>query len=181
MRLCIASDTHRHRHELLQAVKSTQPLTAVLHAGDETSDAFWLKERIDWPVWGVAGNWDAPTDEFPMDRQFRQFGPSIYLVHGHHYSVKNGLQRLAARAGAIGAQIVIFGHTHTALTAVESGILYVNPGSLAQPRGRTERTYAILDIESAANGTGYEVRASHLTLQGETLADLMVRVKFPRR
>ncbi len=74
MRLCVVSDTHRHRHELLQAVKAVQPLTAVLHAGDETSDVKWLKERVDWPVLAVAGNWDRSTIDYPAERIISDFG-----------------------------------------------------------------------------------------------------------
>ncbi|QQE77032.1 metallophosphoesterase family protein [Alicyclobacillus sp. SO9] len=177
MRLCVVSDTHRHRHELLQAVKNSQPLDAVLHAGDETSDVDWLKEKVDWDVYGVAGNWDI-AGEYPEYMALTQYGPSIFLVHGHTFGVKDGVGSLLLQARSAGADIVVFGHTHQAVSLVRDGKLFLNPGSLSQPRGRTERTYAVLDIDLAEDGQAYDVRAQHFTLHGESLADLILRVQF---
>lgn len=179
MRLCVVSDTHRHRHEFLQVVKGSQPLDAILHAGDETSDVEWLKERVDWDIHGVAGNWDRPSKQYPMELLLHQYGPAIYLVHGHTLGVKDGVDALLKRGRDLHADIIIFGHTHQAVSLVQDGKLFVNPGSLAQPRGRTDRTFAILDIEPASGGeAAYEVRVAHFTLQGESLADLIVTVRF---
>ncbi len=46
------------------------------------------------------------------------------------------MKALTERAKAVGANIVVFGHTHTAVVLMSDGILFVNPGSLAAPRGR---------------------------------------------
>lgn len=178
MRFCVVSDTHRHRHELLQVVKASQPLDAVIHAGDETSDVQWLAAKVDWPIYAVAGNWDRPTRQYPAEVLLRQYGPTILVTHGHTQGVKDGVQGLLGRALDCGADIVIFGHTHQAMSQVASGKLFINPGSLAQPRGRTERTYALLDITPLEQEHKCEVRVAHFTLQGESLADLIVTVHF---
>ncbi len=175
MRICAVSDTHRHRHELLTAVKSTQPFFAILHAGDETSDAQWLSSRVDWPVYGVAGNWDTPTQVFPAEQLFN-FGIRILLVHGHRYSVKVSLSLLTQRAQEVGADVVVYGHSHVASTIITDGILHVNPGSLATPRGRRERTFAVIDIDESA--TRFLVRVSHCLLTGQTVAGLVHTVEF---
>lgn len=166
MRFCLVSDSHRHRHELLTAVKNMQPLDAILHAGDESSDASWLSERVDWPIFAVAGNWDSVTDVYPVER-ILDFGPKVLLTHGHKYRVKEGLSVLSQRAEDSGAQIVVFGHTHKAVSQILDGRIFVNPGSLASPRGRRERTCGLLEIETAEAPNVFDIRVSHVTVQGE--------------
>jgi uncharacterized protein len=165
MRLCVVSDSHRHRHELLRAVKGLQPLDAILHAGDETSDAEWLMDRVDWPIYAVAGNWDTVTPVFPLERVIN-CGVTLLLTHGHKQKVKEGLSSLEARAGEIGAEVVVFGHTHNASITVLGGRLFLNPGSLASPRGRRERTCALLEIVDTDSSL-IEVRAAHITVHGD--------------
>ncbi len=166
MRICLVSDSHRHRHELLRAVKTLQPLDGILHAGDETSDAAWLMERVNWPVYAVAGNWDAVTSAFPLER-ILDCGLKVLLTHGHKLRVKEGLTQLQQHAHEVDAKVVIYGHTHKAQTVVYNGRLYVNPGSLASPRGGRERTCALLEIECLRDEGYYQVRASHVTVQGD--------------
>ncbi|QSO45941.1 metallophosphoesterase family protein [Alicyclobacillus mengziensis] len=168
MRLCVVSDSHRHRHELLRAVKNLQPLDAILHAGDETTDALWLMERVDWPVYAVAGNWDTVTPEFPLERVL-DFDIRILLTHGHKQRVKDGLGVLQQRAQELDSKVIVFGHTHKAYVTVENGRMYLNPGSLASPRGRRERTCALLEIEEDGKTGLVQVCASHLTVQGDIL------------
>lgn len=177
MRLCVVSDSHRHRHELLRAVKSVQPLDAILHAGDETSDATWLMERVDWPVYAVAGNWDSVTAVFPLERII-DCGVRVLLTHGHKHKVKESLQVLEERATEVDAQVVVFGHTHTAFIHVTGGRMFVNPGSLASPRGRRERTCALLDIHNANSGQ-VEVKAAHVTIHGD-IVDVIRHCVEPR-
>ncbi len=167
MRLCIVSDTHRYRHELLSAVKSVPKIDAILHAGDEIEDVRWLAQRVDWPIYAVAGNWDTASRDFPHDMIIDAFGPRIFLTHGHRWKVKEGMNALAERAKTTGANIVVFGHTHTAVLLMLDGILFVNPGSLAAPRGRRERTFAVLDIDPADSPDAYNVKVSHYTSHGE--------------
>lgn len=166
MRLCLVSDTHRHRHELLMAVKCAQPIDAILHAGDETSDIEWLAERVDWPIYAVAGNWDSPSGRFPMERIVDDYGPRIYLTHGHRHRVKEGLTVLTDTARSQDARIVVYGHTHCALAVALNGVVFVNPGSLAAPRGRREKTFALLEIEPGPFAGCFDVRVSHMTATG---------------
>ena len=46
------------------------------------------------------------------------------------------------------AQVVVFGHIHTPVNEVIDGILVINPGSAAKPRGDVP-TYGILTLEKA--------------------------------
>lgn len=177
MRICLVSDTHRFRHELLLAVKSSQPIAAVVHAGDETSDCAWLTDRVQCPVFGVSGNWDTVNEAYPEERIVEFAGIRLYVVHGHQMRVKEGLEMLMARAVEVAAHVVVFGHTHAATAVLEQNILFVNPGSLAAPRGRRERTFALLDIESADTHERV-VRVAHCTTAGNSLADLILTTRI---
>jgi uncharacterized protein len=177
MRICAVSDTHRYRHELLTAVKSAQPISAVLHAGDETSDTEWLSERVRWPIYGVAGNWDNPTEKYPAEKLL-DFGLKILLIHGHRQRVKEGLGHLVSKAKDMQADLVVYGHSHVASSTLIDGVLLVNPGSLASPRGRRERTFALIDIDEMADK--YLVRISHCLSTGQTLADLTYSAEFAK-
>lgn len=179
MRLCLVSDTHRYRHELLMAAKATQPVAAILHAGDETSDAAWLAERIRDPIYTVAGNWDPVSVLTPYERTLTEFGPTLLLTHGHRVHVKRDLSALEARARVCGAEIVVFGHTHVPLLEVRNRRLFVNPGSLSTPRGRRERTFAVLEIANQENE--FVVSASHWTAAGQVLSDTTVKMRVPKR
>lgn len=179
LRICVVSDTHRDRYELMSAVVSAGALDAVLHAGDETSDAAWLSERIRCPVYAVAGNWDTPSPAYPDVLVLSQFGPTVLLTHGHRLQVKSGLTPLAQTALARGAQIAIYGHTHIAEISQVSGTLCINPGSLSQPRGRLERTYALLITEDADEN--YMVTVSHRTTVGELVFGTPLVVTLPGR
>ncbi len=178
VRLCVVSDTHRHRHELLTAVKSLQPLDAILHAGDETSDAEWLAARVDWPIYSVAGNWDMVTEKYPLERVFNS-GPRIFLTHGHMLKVKEGLELLRQRAQEWDAQITVYGHTHQAISIWNGGMLFINPGSLSEPRGRRERTCALLEIFDNSKTISWDVSVSHVTIHGH-IAGSVLKVALPQ-
>ncbi|OFW78359.1 MAG: hypothetical protein A2201_08715 [Alicyclobacillus sp. RIFOXYA1_FULL_53_8] len=166
MRICIVSDTHRHRTEMMAAVETVQPVDVILHAGDETSDVVWLRSRVDSPITAVSGNWDTYSEDFPQQLVLDQYGPRILLVHGHTLRVKDGVERLLQKSNSVGASIVVYGHTHVAYAAVHKGILVLNPGSLAEPRGRREPTFALLEVDDTVSSSHYEVRLSHITSHG---------------
>jgi len=74
-------------------------------------------------------------------------GRRVLMCHGHLYHVGMGLSTIAQKARDMGANIVLFGHTHVPVNIEEKGILFLNPGSLTSPRGGSSRSYALLEIE----------------------------------
>lgn len=176
MRVCIVSDTHRHRDELLGAVKASQPIDGILHAGDETSDVEWLRDRVRLPIFAVAGNWDTSSAEFPLEQTIPDFGPRVLLIHGHTIRVKDTYEGLVRRAHAKQAKVAVYGHTHVAYLGMQDGILVVNPGSLAQPRGRREKSFATLEIWPTEDGARFLVNSSVFSLQGEVLSQMKVEL-----
>lgn len=74
----------------------------------------------------------------------------VLVTHGHRYNVKMTLTPLSLKAKEHGADFVCFGHSHTAAAEMVDGVLYINPGSIALPRGRREKTYAIVEVKKNA-------------------------------
>jgi predicted phosphodiesterase len=59
----------------------------------------------------------------------RVCGVKLFMTHGHIHRVKAGLGALVRDARSIGAQAVLFGHTHVAHCEYDDGLWIVNPGS----------------------------------------------------
>ncbi|GEO25855.1 phosphoesterase [Alicyclobacillus acidoterrestris] len=168
MKLCIVSDTHLRTEELHAAALVAADADLILHAGDEVADAKWLTAYVDVPVIGVAGNWDTPTQEYPLERVVAADEP-ILLVHGHRLGVKASLWPLVERAKAVGARVAVYGHTHIRYVGVEDSVLVVNPGSLAQPRGGNPATFARVDSTRTSSGIHY--RVEHWTTAGAVVSE----------
>lgn len=143
MKVLVISDTHGNVNRAFIAHTLSEPVDTIIHLGDGCADANLLREALDVPVINVAGNCD-PGSEAPRECVWECEGKRILLTHGDAYQVKSGLARLRQRAGEVGADAVLFGHTHQGLLEEHSGLLLVNPGALAN-QGQ-HRSYAVLVI-----------------------------------
>jgi putative phosphoesterase len=168
VRIGLVSDSHRALGALARAVERMGNVDAILHAGDETRDAAAMSQWVKVPVWSVAGNWDRIGPGTPAVRVLDDFGPRLLLTHGHQYGVKQGMDGLIQLAQQHAAVVAVYGHTHRHHAEVKNGVLVVNPGSCADPRGHQDPTCGFLDIKPMAGG--WEITASVLTLAG-TLVD----------
>lgn len=143
MKILVISDTHGNSSLTFTAHTLSEPVDAIVHLGDGSVDADLLREALDIPVINVAGNCD-PGSSAPRELLWECEGKRILLTHGDAYQVKSGLTRLRQRAEEIGADAVLFGHTHLALLENHSGLLLLNPGTLSN--AGNNRSYAVLDI-----------------------------------
>jgi len=123
------------------------PIDLLLHAGDGPQDlAGWRQANPGIPLRAVAGNCD-PGSGQPEEVLF-SLGPwKIFLTHGHRYGVKGGLDTLKARGRSIGADLVIFGHTHQPEKIDEQDLILFNPGSLSPTRAYYGQSYGLLNLE----------------------------------
>ena len=92
----------------------------------------------------VAGNCDVWTslfddagNETPDERVEMIGGLRVLMMHGHKYSVKSGLGFAISRAREVGADVLLFGHTHEPVSYVvpaderhQIPLHVFNPGSL---------------------------------------------------
>ncbi|MGM7636483.1 metallophosphoesterase [Bacillus sp. Hm123] len=144
MKVLIVSDSHGWS-EVLQQLKERyeHQVDAMIHCGDSELSA------NDPEVEGyfiVRGNCDT-ENQFPYDIIEGVEGKRIFITHGHRYNIKMSLMNLMYKAKEYAADFVFFGHSHLVGAERIDGTIFVNPGSISFPRGRKEKTYAILEVD----------------------------------
>ena len=140
MKILVFSDSHRSRGGMLDAIDAHRP-DQVIHLGDLQSDAeelTYIYPKL--PICMVPGNCDGWTMD-PLKKQITLAGKRILLSHGHLWGVKKGYEAAVADARAVGADILLFGHTHRALCQqLEDGLWMMNPGA-------SRTSYGLIRIE----------------------------------
>jgi len=144
------SDTHGDTSLAEKVLKKHQDINMVIHLGDYFRDAdrlhcLYPELRFEY----VYGNSDFMIGDVPGEKLLEIEGQRILLTHGHRYSVKWGIERLHTKAGNENIQLLLFGHTHISQVAYGSGYIILNPGSISDPRGENDETYAIVIIDNA--------------------------------
>ncbi len=149
MRILVLSDTHRSLGKVYSVLKDiNEKIDAVIHCGDVVDDVYRLKSMYpDMKFYKVKGNCDYGSSE-PEEEIFTIEGKRFLITHGHNYNVHWSTDRLYYRALEVGADICIYGHTHIPLIENCGGIILMNPGSLAQPRGDSTYSYGIVKVEN---------------------------------
>ena len=135
MKILVLSDSHGNTRAVLRAVERHPDAAAVFFLGDGSRDADALEEKHSrLPVYRVRGNCDFASFD-PVEGLAPLGGVVFFYTHGHAYSVKSGVDELAAAAKARGADVALFGHTHEALCEMRDGVALFNPGTLCGTRG----------------------------------------------
>lgn len=139
----IVSDSHGLKRELELIKEKHKDGDLFIHCGDSEL------EESDPAIAGfhtVKGNCDYYGD-FPDEIVHELGGWRFFVTHGHLFSVKRSLMALLYRAHETESQIICFGHSHMLGAEVVHNKLFINPGSIRQPRGRRERTYVVLHLD----------------------------------
>lgn len=150
MKIVVLSDTHGDAAIIPAVIKSHPDADYYFHCGDSelTYDAAHIKDCK-----RVRGNCDHDI-RYPLEEVVEVDGKTVFMTHGHLFNVKTTLTPIAMRAEEVGADIVLFGHSHVLGAELVDGTLFLNPGSLKSPRGRNEKSYAV--IETTADGYAIE-------------------------
>lgn len=142
-KILIISDTHGLVLPIKEIFENHPSVSAIFHCGDSELMNF---DPVLENVHVVRGNCDYDRT-LSNDLLINIGNHSIYMTHGHLYGVKASLDKLQAKAKEMGASVAFYGHSHIASADQMDDVLLVNPGSIAYPRGRKEKTYAILTME----------------------------------
>ncbi len=140
MKAIIFSDSHKSFAPMITAIENEGTVQQIIHAGDVHSDIEDLGimyPKI--PLAFVKGNNDVFLRDVPEDRIFDFYGIRIFLTHGHNYGVKYSLAALLKKGQDVGANLIIFGHTHQPYKEKIQGITLFNPGA-------TTRSYGVLEV-----------------------------------
>lgn len=140
----VMSDSHGDR-AIIETIKARygKKASAIFHCGDSelpAADPIWHGITV------VAGNCDYDSDYSDFKLQTVE-NKKILVTHGHLFFVGMGLDRYSYFAQEKGADMALFGHIHQPVAQIINGILYLNPGSVAQPRGKYNiKMYAVVEL-----------------------------------
>lgn len=146
MKILVVSDSHGRNIYLEKVLEAVKP-DMLIHLGDLEGSEIFIQNKADCPVEMVSGNNDYFSD-LEREKIISIGSHKAFLTHGHRYRVHFGTETIRERARQMGADIVMFGHTHIPLLDTSTDVTVLNPGSISQPRqeGRIP-TYAVVELD----------------------------------
>src|SRR5699024_300913 len=149
MKIFVISDTHGSNKGIIDYISKLENPDIILYLGDYVEDGEKISEELGVETIIVRGNGDY-FSKYKDDELIEVNQKKIFLTHGHQYKVKYNLDRIIYKGEEVGADIILFGHTHIPINTKENGIYIMNPGSPAFPRGRSfEKTFGIIHINNS--------------------------------
>ncbi len=142
MKILVVSDTHNYIGDVLEAIDKLNP-DYTFHLGDMADDCDEIRyayPNINFNA--VLGNNDFFCKSYENELTFTIDGVKFFMCHGHKYNVKSGLELLKQRSASVGANVVLFGHTHQKHCECDNSVFYVNPGS-------GKKTYALITTDNS--------------------------------
>ncbi|RIW37734.1 metallophosphoesterase [Bacillus salacetis] len=142
MKLVVVSDSHGSDTEIKDIYNTYNgKVDGFVHCGDSELKS---SDKAMAGYLAVRGNCDMdPSYPEVLTAEFS--GTRILATHGHLYNIKMTLMNLNYLAEENQAEMVFFGHSHQLGAEQIEDVLFVNPGSILLPRGRNERTYALIE------------------------------------
>ncbi len=141
MKILVLSDIHGSSNTAQKIVAANEDARHIIFLGDGMNSLKQMESFFpEKSFYSVAGNCDFIT---ATDENFLSFGgKNIFFTHGHKYYVKQkrDLSLLKQRAKLLGADIVLFGHTHVPYTEKDGELYIMNPGAALQSK------YGIIEI-----------------------------------
>lgn len=163
MKYLIASDLHGSAEYVsqLMAARERERADTLLLLGDllyhgprnelpedyDTKRCIAMLNAVAQDMIAVRGNCDAEVDQmvldFPMMEDYvflDDAAPRLFLTHGHLYDPIDPPPQLAA------GDVMLSGHTHVpASSRSESGVWFLNPGSVSIPKRGSPHSYMTLE------------------------------------
>lgn len=123
------------------SIKLLKGVDLIIHAGDVGNIEILNELKAIAPVVAVRGNMDMTEElsELPETEAIEVGGFLLYVVHDIH--------KLDIAPAEAGFDAVIFGHLHYPTVTEKNGVLFLNPGSVAQPRRNYPASMALLHIQ----------------------------------
>lgn len=152
MKIIVFSDSHGNSKAISRGLEmNARDLDMCVFLGDGTDDAeYALSAYPNVARVIVSGNREDGFSSFlsvqipPREALFEAGGIKFLAMHGHRPAdVKNGLAGAAKYGAEMGADVILYGHTHVQNDQVievgERKIRMINPGS-------ARKSFALLDI-----------------------------------
>ncbi|VTS37393.1 metallophosphoesterase ysnB [Streptococcus pseudoporcinus] len=158
--IIVMSDSHGDR-DIVQAIKDKYlaQVDAIFHNGDSelrSSDSIWDG------IYVVGGNCD--NDPGYPDRLVTKLDHfTIAQTHGHLYHINFTWDKLDYFAQEVDADLCLYGHLHRPAAWKLGKTLFVNPGSVSQPRGEVDqKLYARIELADDTIKVDYLTRDHEL-------------------
>ena len=145
MLIAVISDSHGNKDSINKIKKKINNADVLLFLGDGENDLAEITNDFTGEVFAVRGNCDI-TGKYPEEQILEIQGKKIFICHGHRYNVKYGYNSIYYRGKEIGADIVLFGHSHIPIIEEYDGIVLMNPGSISHGMGRLNKTLGYIDL-----------------------------------
>ena len=138
----VISDTHGIL--LPAAIKALKGVDLIVHAGDVGNTEVLDGLKSIAPVFAVRGNMDMIEGlrALPETEVIEVGDVLLYAIHD--------IRRLDIVPSKAGFDAVIFGHLHCPSVSEQKGVLFLNPGSAAQPRRNYPASLALLHINGGS-------------------------------
>lgn len=149
MLIGVMSDTHCIERYINLAFEKLKDVDVILHLGDCSSDIKKLKDKFKDEIYVVDGNCDF-KGEYPKEQILEFSNKKIFMTHGDLYGVKCDLNNIYYRGQEVGADIVLFGHSHIEMIQRVNNMILMNPGSTSLPKGRG-KSVGIIEIKEDGN------------------------------
>ncbi len=147
MKVIVVSDTHGRVDNFVNKIKAMEKPELIIHLGDYVEDGEKIQALTNIETIIVKGNNDYLNNTYKEDILINIGGKNFFITHGHKYGVRYRLDNLMYKGEELGANIILFGHTHVPLILEEDNIRIMNPGSVSYPRGVDRiKTFGIIDI-----------------------------------
>ena len=140
MRILVVSDSHGDSFTLSRIIRNHPTAEVVIFLGDGESDIHRCGiHLIDKHVIKVRGNCDFYSE---LEENVTQVieGKKFFITHGFLENVKFGIDNLIYKGQSLGADIILYGHTHTPVSKYIDGVYVFNPGSVR------DGNYGFIDI-----------------------------------
>ena len=141
-KIIVVSDSHGNRQALDSLDGLFEESDIIIHLGDTSSDGGYVRSKYPDKTVVINGNCDF-ISVGEKERILKCEGVNILCCHGHMYSVKSTLSRLAKRAKELDCKIALYGHTHDAKESEIDGVTLLNPGTLSR---YSQKSYLYLVI-----------------------------------
>ena len=140
MRIVVVSDVHGCFERLYRIIKKENP-QMVMFSGDGNEDIDHMQFVFpDIKFLTVRGNCDYDSD-FKDEELVEILGRKIFITHGHIYGVKRNYHNIEIKGREEGADVAIFGHTHSPYLSKKENIILFNPGAVLCG------SYGVINIE----------------------------------
>ena len=141
-KIIIVSDSHGNRRALDELDTLFNESDLIIHLGDTSSDGGYIRDKYPDKTVVINGNCDI-FSVGEKEKVLSVEGVNIFACHGHMYSVKSTLSRLAKKAKELDCAIALYGHTHDAKETEIDGVTLLNPGTLSR---YSQKSYLYLVI-----------------------------------